>query len=521
MSSYRDIDAYRILALPSSTSGRPGASPKEIKSAYRRALLSNHPDKSQSSIPDQAKQNKYTIDEVTRAYKTLGDPTSRLHYDKRRGPKSEGTAENNHRDHHTGIEAIDLDDLDYDGHRGEWRRGCRCGDGIGFKITEDELQRSCDYGEVIAECPGCSLCLKVTFALADDGRNKSGTSYVSLIAMSKTVLVSSAEHFHQLLNNSKIVVTDFYADWCGPCKQIAPIYEQLSAQLSRPRQITFAKVNTEQQKEVAQTYHVTAWVQLPTFIIFKDRQIVSTVQGANPRQLSEVVKKLAAEANSEGSGGFGEASGASSGWFGTGLPKGYDDVTDQVDVRGLDLLNLDSSFGNARTLFGSSKPSTLASDKSKEVGSRDGSKKDWVESDTDEQLMLFIPFQSTLKVHTLLITSLPPKGTDAAEDEIPMRPRTIKLYTNRAHVLGFEEAEDIPATQTVSLKPQDWDGTTGTAKIELRFVKFQNVSSVVLFVLDGDGDGEKVRIDRLRIVGERGEKRELGKLEKIGDQSGE
>ncbi|KAL9606679.1 MAG: hypothetical protein Q9179_000119 [Wetmoreana sp. 5 TL-2023] len=278
--------------------------------------------------------------------------------------------------------------------------------------------------------------------------------------MSKTVLVSSAEHFHQLLRNSKIVVTDY-------------------------------------------------------------QQIVSTVQGANPRQLSEVVKKLAAEANSEGSGGFGEGSGASSGWFGMGLPKGYDDVTDQVDVRGLDLLNLDSNFGNARTLFDPSKPLTLANGKSKEEASRDGSKKDWVESDTDEQLMLFIPFQSTLKVHTLHITSLPPKGTNTAEDGIPMRPRTIKLYTNRAHVLGFEEAEDIPATQTVSLKPQDWDGTTGTAKIELRFVKFQNVSSVVLFVLDGDGDGEKVRIDRLRIVGERGEKRELGKLEKIGDQSGE
>lgn len=50
-----------------------------------------------------------------------------------------------------------------------------------------------------------------------------------------------------------------YADWCGPCKQIAPIYEQLSAQLSRSNKITFAKVNTEQQREVAQQYGVTAY----------------------------------------------------------------------------------------------------------------------------------------------------------------------------------------------------------------------------------------------------------------------
>lgn len=109
--------------------------------------------------------------------------------------------------------------------------------------------------------------------------------------MSKTVLIGSKSQFDGLLQSSTIVVTDckqaypaspytthlsldaarcknnaliwsfsVYADWCGPCKQIAPIYEQLSAQLSRPNKITFAKVDTEQQREVAQQYGVTAWV---------------------------------------------------------------------------------------------------------------------------------------------------------------------------------------------------------------------------------------------------------------------
>ncbi|KAL8693347.1 MAG: hypothetical protein Q9218_001826 [Villophora microphyllina] len=261
--------------------------------------------------------------------------------------------------------------------------------------------------------------------------------------------------------------------------------------------------------------------RLPTFIIFKKGQAVSTIQGADLRKLSDAVQKLVAEASSDGSGGFGEASGATSGWFGLALPKGYDDVTDQVDVRGLDLLNADSDLGNARTMFDTGKPSALTSSKGKATSSAEEIKKDWVESDTDEQLMLFIPFQSTIKMHTLHITSLCRTEVDAEEDGTPMRPKTIQLYTNRAHILGFEEAEDIPATQSVTLQPPDWDRTTGTAKVELRFVKFQNVSSLVLFVLDGDGDGEKVRIDRLRIIGERGEKRELGKLEKIGDQAGE
>ncbi len=101
-----------------------------------------------------------------------------------------------------------------------------------------------------------------------------------------------------------------------------------------------------------------------------------------------------------------------------------------------------------------------------------------------------------------------------------MRPKTIQIYTNRAHILGFEEADDIPATQSITLESKDWD-ETGTATISLRFVKFQNVTSLVLFVVDGDGDSERVRVDRVRIIGETGEKRELGKLEKIGDEQGE
>lgn len=248
-------------------------------------------------------------------------------------------------------------------------------------------------------------------------------------------------------------------------------------------------------------------------MVFKHARSVQTVRSADARKLSEIVKKLADEANAIGdtdSDALGEPSGGSSGfWLGADLPKGYKDVTDQVDVRGLELLNCDSSFGNVRTLFEGAKPTAFeAKGKSAEEG-----KKDWVESDTDEQLMMFVPFQSTLKVHSLHITSVPPSGGE----DLPMRPKTLKIYSNKAHVLGFEEAEDIPPTQEVELGANNWDSKTGTAKVELRFVKFQNVTSLVVFVVDGDGEGEKVRLDRVRVIGETGEKRDPGKLEKMGD----
>ena len=258
---------------------------------------------------------------------------------------------------------------------------------------------------------------------------------------------------------------------------------------------------------------------MPTFIVFKNGQRVETVNGADQRQLAAMVKKIAQEADEDGEG-FGESSGSARSWLGASLPRGYKDITDEIDVKGLDLLNADSEFAGARQLFAAEQPAGLAAGKkgkeaaaAKEDGGSEG-KKDWVESDTDEQLMLYLPFQSTLKVHTLQITSLAKEG-ESSEDV--MRPKTVKLYTNRPHTLGFDEAEGVTPTQSITLRPQDWDEETGTAKAELRFVKFQGVTSLVVFVVDGEGSGERTRIDRLRLIGETGEKREMGKLEKIGD----
>jgi hypothetical protein len=266
---------------------------------------------------------------------------------------------------------------------------------------------------------------------------------------------------------------------------------------------------------------LTLHISPPLFIIFKNAKQVSKFTGANTQQLSDAIQRLAAEveggtSGGGSSGGFGEPSSSGSGsWRGAELPRGYSDITAEVvDIRGLDLLNSDSDFGGVRTLFETTQPSTLTVGKGKGASTDSEGKKDWVESDVDEQLMLYIPFTSTLKIHTIQITSSPPESED--DDEIPLRPKTIRLYTNKQHNLGFEEAEDIAAVQQFELKASDWDSNTKTAKLELRFVKFQNVSSLVLFVVDGDGDGEKTRIDRIRIIGESGEKREIGKLEKIG-----
>lgn len=246
-------------------------------------------------------------------------------------------------------------------------------------------------------------------------------------------------------------------------------------------------------------------------MIFKAGRETKRIRGADVKALDAAVKALAQEAAGS-SAGEGSSSSGTGSWSGAAAPKGYEDVTEAVDQKGLDFLNLDGEAGNAKTVFQPGKPSALDG-KAKAV---EGSK-DWIQSDTDEQLMLFIPFQSTMKLHSIHITSIP-----QPEDEEPsMRPKTLQLYSNKSTVLGFDEAESTPAVQTIELKQSDWDERTHTAKVELRFVKFQNISSVVVFVVDGDGDAEKTRIDRVRLIGESGEKKTMGKLEKIGNEPGE
>ncbi|KAI0125372.1 thioredoxin-like protein [Xylariales sp. AK1849] len=106
--------------------------------------------------------------------------------------------------------------------------------------------------------------------------------------MSATVSIGSQNEWQRILGASTIVIADFYADWCGPCKMIAPTFESLSTKFSKPGKITFCKVNTDNQQSVASAHGVKA---MPTFLIFKNGAVIDTIQGANPPGLTAAVEK--------------------------------------------------------------------------------------------------------------------------------------------------------------------------------------------------------------------------------------
>ncbi|EGO53662.1 hypothetical protein NEUTE1DRAFT_74476, partial [Neurospora tetrasperma FGSC 2508] len=196
---------YEILSLSPTTSD---LTPAIIKQAYRRALLTHHPDKSSSSSsssafsssstsngysnshpnshppPKTKKPISYTIDQISLAYTTLSSPTLRTQYDaslrrlaasSRTHPTTTLGKGNVVEDFQTGIDTIDLDDMvfvpSYSNNGKEkdtWYRPCRCGNERGFALTEEDLEENADLGEVLVQCADCTIWLRVCYVVAEN-----------------------------------------------------------------------------------------------------------------------------------------------------------------------------------------------------------------------------------------------------------------------------------------------------------------------------------------------------------------
>lgn len=97
------------------------------------------------------------------------------------------------------------------------------------------------------------------------------------------VLETKAD-FDKSIASEKLTVVDFYAQWCGPCKMIAPKIEQMAKE--NP-DVQFAKVDVDVNEETAESCGITA---MPTFILYKNGQKVAEMTGANEAKLKELIK---------------------------------------------------------------------------------------------------------------------------------------------------------------------------------------------------------------------------------------
>jgi thioredoxin 1 len=86
----------------------------------------------------------------------------------------------------------------------------------------------------------------------------------------------------EVLESDKPVLVDFWAPWCGPCRVVAPVLEEIAAE--RPDDLRIVKLNTDENQQTAAQFQV---LSIPTMILFKGGQPVKTVIGAYPKQKLE------------------------------------------------------------------------------------------------------------------------------------------------------------------------------------------------------------------------------------------
>lgn len=92
-------------------------------------------------------------------------------------------------------------------------------------------------------------------------------------------LLNNSQFYNKIRTSDKLVVMDFFATWCGPCKMLTPIFESLSREMSDT--VDFAKIDIDRSLEVAQEYKI---VSVPTMIIFKNGKEVQRIVGFLPKE---------------------------------------------------------------------------------------------------------------------------------------------------------------------------------------------------------------------------------------------
>ena len=98
--------------------------------------------------------------------------------------------------------------------------------------------------------------------------------------------VATNSSFNELIADDKLVIVDFWATWCGPCRMISPILDELEEEMAD--QIAVVKVNVDDADEIAAQFRI---MSIPTLLFFKNGQIVDKTVGAMPKAvLAEKIK---------------------------------------------------------------------------------------------------------------------------------------------------------------------------------------------------------------------------------------
>ncbi|MBQ6761762.1 MAG: thioredoxin [Bacteroidales bacterium] len=92
--------------------------------------------------------------------------------------------------------------------------------------------------------------------------------------------VATNTNFEELLQDGKLVIVDFWATWCGPCRMLSPLLDEVEEEMAD--KVTVVKVNVDDADEIAMRYRI---MNIPTLLFFKNGQLVDKTVGAMPKNV--------------------------------------------------------------------------------------------------------------------------------------------------------------------------------------------------------------------------------------------
>ncbi|KAJ1986798.1 hypothetical protein GGI25_000995 [Coemansia spiralis] len=259
--------------------------------------------------------------------------------------------------------------------------------------------------------------------------------------------VENSNQFVEILQESanKLVVIDFYSTTCPPCLVADQILSQLANQYPA---VGFYKVDIGRFSDVAMQCRITA---TPTIQFYKKGRMLTEVRGANQKGIVDAIEAGLAEGGGEKRSAYGVI--------------GHSDLTKMVLKTQSECLNQNDDYP-LENIF-TEGDSVL-------------------ESDVDEQLVIHIAFNQPIKLHSLMLKA-----------PLERAPKNIKIFANNPNV-GFDDGDSLEATQEIEMTEAMYKSG---GVVNLRFVRFQNVNSLSIFVSDNLGDDDVTTISQLAFIG--------------------
>ena len=99
-----------------------------------------------------------------------------------------------------------------------------------------------------------------------------------------SVLTITKENFEsEVLRSDKPVLVDFWATWCGPCRMVSPVVDEIAAERT---DVKVGKINVDEQPELANQFHI---MSIPTLLVFRDGKVVNQAVGVRPKNMIEAM----------------------------------------------------------------------------------------------------------------------------------------------------------------------------------------------------------------------------------------